>query len=150
MGYIQLEDSDGLINGNVNVLPSLTLSHHLGILRYNGEIRGSAISEWMDSGEQSPNYAAALVDADAGSVSGAFLGVEFQGAMEDPQNPGQADPDSAGVWADASLISNSTTTLDPVDGFRFVRYRITASYPAPPVATPGDSLPKIRRVYLCR
>lgn len=78
--------------------------------------QSAAQSRFYDSGVKSPQFLEPVIfPAISEQPGGTSTTLLFQGAPEDPQNPGNPDLETLSVW---------TPDLDALSGFRFIRFGV--------------------------
>jgi hypothetical protein len=97
--------------------------------------RSEARSKWYDSGIPAPAYLSAIQSPPpVGQPAGTSLTVTFQGAPEDPSDPGHPLEASASAWVE---------DLSDLAGYRFVRFHVAM------VADPIDgNQPRLEELLL--
>ncbi len=166
-GLYQLEDSDGIVNVSfqgssaqqpsscgtnqtspVPPLPMQGPNQNIAVLQFpfSGTVQGDAQSHWFDTGFPAPKFvvpAAGDEQFTLGNVPGGFVVIEYQGTHEDPANPGSPSslPAAWTAWAGGAGIS-------ALDGNRFVRFRVSIGYTAPPVSNAAHILPAVQEIRI--
>lgn len=130
-GLVQLEDQDGVFNtsfGGAGGGPNVVAIP----FPFGSTVTGTATSDFFDAGYGDPDYSASTVveTIDVGNIPGATILVQYQGAHEAVSGGGVPDLSSLSAVVPGSLI-------DTLDGFRFVRFIVTISYPGTPTPAPG-------------
>lgn len=145
VGLIQLEDVDGVVNTGFN--PPGGGANGKNVVAVPifpaGLITGSVQSTFHDTGYGAPEFDpvrfAVAVDFGSNPVPGGAVAVEFQGAHESSQG-GSPDLSTLSAWI-------AGTSIDGLNGYRYVRWRVLLSYDAPNLAgtgaTTGHTLPAI-------
>ena len=141
VGLYQLEDGDGILNtsflgGTTGGMNVITLPFPFG-----ATVSGTATSTLFDTGYGNPDYDPTLIveTTDPGSIANAAVVVTWQGAHEAVSGGGV--PDLATLSAPVA-----SAAIDQLEGYRFLRFSLTLSYPGSPLPGPGAILPVATRL----
>ncbi|HYC78158.1 MAG TPA: Ig-like domain-containing protein, partial [Planctomycetota bacterium] len=112
-----------------------------------GGLGGEAVSQFFDSGTFAPDWIAATETVVPGSLPGASLVVTYEGAHADFSG---TSPDFGTLKTTANGAPIVAGTLDALDGYRFVRFRIRGAIDPSAVGTPNlaASLPRVDEISL--
>jgi len=143
VGLYQFEDADGMVNASFfqplgNVLGGANVS----VMMVPGNpntIEDTATSEFLDTGFTNPTFTGAtetFVSGTTGTVT--ILYEAAQGSVTNPTQPNL-------TTVTAAVPGSQIYTLS---GNRFIRMRITLSYPVVPVGAPVPTLPQVTNVVI--
>ncbi len=113
---------------------------------FSSGVTGTVTSTFFDTTYGAPDFTGAVESKTQGNAAGAVLVIAYEGAPESTSTPGTPD-----VTLIKSLQAGSpitAATLDALDGYRFIRFKVTITYPAPP-ATPANAiLPSVEDITI--
>lgn len=138
-GVVQMQDSDGVIVGvQTSIIVGETFTSTFNIL---GAVTGIATSRVFDTGSTSVEYQLSNTLGQTGFIgnipSGTSMNVTAVGIAEDPFNPGQP------ALATPSLVTApvALTDIATLNGYRFVRFEISMSFPSSNFSAPTPQVP---------
>lgn len=112
----------------------------------SGAFFGESTTTFFDLGGFAPDYVSATVASSVGSIAGATLSVVFEGAHALPDGSG---PDLSTLKTMEGGQVVTAANISALDGYRFVRVRMTGALPATPgVAPPAVGLPRVESVTI--
>ena len=143
-GLVQLDYPAG--QGAPSLVPSLGAVLQLVPIVGTGTIQGEATTSFFDLAAFAPDYVSATVAFDPGSTPSATITVAFEGAHALPDGSG---PDPATLKTTDGGLGITAANITALDGYRFVRVRMTGTIPLPPgVAPPVVGLPRVESVTI--
>ncbi|MAG55964.1 MAG: hypothetical protein CMJ83_06715 [Planctomycetes bacterium] len=142
-GLYQFEDADGMINTNFLGGQAGGMNVNVELFPFSTTVSGIATSVFFDTAYGDPDYdptsVVETIDFGANPAPGSSVVIEYQGAFESLTG-GQPDLNNLSAFVVG-------TDLNMLDGYRYIRFRVTISYDAPNAAgtgtTPANTLPTV-------
>jgi hypothetical protein len=154
-GLIQLEAGTGAIptpSFAINPPPTATTGAVFVAppFQFSGGVTGQATSRFRHVGYAAPDYKGAAEVINPGNAPGAVLQIRYEGAHEAVNSPpGNPSVDPATIKSMATGGGPITAAnLSELDGYAFIRFVVTVSYPAPPATSPGAILPSVDAIFI--
>ena len=143
-GLVQIEYPSG--QGAPLLTPNPGAVLQLVPIAGSGQFLGEATNTFFDLGGFAPDYVSATVASSVGSVAGATLTIAFEGAHALPDDSG---PDLSTLKTMDGGQVVTAANISALDGYRFVRVRMTGSYPATAGVAPTTvGLPRVESVTI--
>jgi hypothetical protein len=140
-GLIQIEDQDGAVStASVVFNPA---NPFIQVFPFSVSINGVATSVFFDTGTGNPNFGTPteVVNTGAnGSVS-----IVYRGAFEALSG---GSPDPATIFPPVGTPGLTAAQIDQIDGFRYIRFEITLSFPPPPASNLMTALPFVDMITI--
>jgi hypothetical protein len=142
-GLIQIENGTGTINPAFTPGSGLSTGAVYSTLPFpfSTEVAGEVLSVFYDLSNGNPDLTGVTETKNNGNVAGAVLTISYEGAFE-AVTGGNPDLATLKSTATGGGLITATNVATELDGYRYVRFRVRVTYPAPP-ATPPPSPPSV-------
>jgi hypothetical protein len=142
-GLIQLEAGTGTIN--TSFATSVGAVVQTAPFPFATNVVGEAVSVFFDTASFNPDFTAVNEVKNLGNAPGATLVVSYEGAFEAITG---GSPDLSTLKSTVGGVSGGppiTAALVPteLDGYRFIRVRVSVTYPSPPTTPTSAILPSV-------
>jgi len=147
------DGGEGLIQFEAGVgTPSTTFTRSPGAVfttapfPFSAGVTGTVTSTFFDTTYGAPDFTSVAESKTQGNAAGATLLIAYEGAPESTATPGT--PDVTLVKSTQGGQPITAATLDALDGYRFIRFKITITYPAPPATPASATLPSVQDITI--
>lgn len=147
-GLIQLEAGAGTIN--TMFASSAGSLVQTAPFPFAQNVVGEAVSNFFDTGSFNPDFGAAAEVKNVGNAAGAVLTIAYEGAFE-AVTGGSPDLSTLKTTVGGVVGGPVITAADvatELDGYRFIRFRISVSYPSPPNTPSSAILPSVDSIMI--
>lgn len=140
-GLLQFEDMDGVIATGSGIFNPP--SPFVQVFPFSVAINGVATSKFFDTGTGNPNFdtpTQTFVNGDNGTVS-----IVYRGAFEAVSG---GSPDPSTIFPPVGQPGLTAAQIDQIDGYRYIRFEITLSFPPPPASSLSTALPFVNDITI--
>ncbi len=149
-GLLQIEAASGPIPTGFLVVPATGGVISTPTFQYANGVNGDALSNFFYTGYGAPDFTSVVETFSVGNAPNAALQISYEGAFEavnsTPQNR---------IFDSGTIKSTATgggpilaASINELDGYPFIRFRVHVSYPAPPATPSNATLPSVNDITI--